>query len=115
MTRRDLLQLLGLAASLAAVPDVARRYFIIGQPERRLSLSVPPIGDHFDQLLIDDLVSKARSLSPPIRPYTINGEQFYAFIIDPRWAGNAQRLREMEMLLRMSSKSAWGDRVIART
>lgn len=45
MNRRDLLKLLGLtaAAPLVAptvVSDVARRYFIIGQPERRLHIKV---------------------------------------------------------------------------
>jgi len=36
MNRRQLLQFFGGAVALAAVPDVARRYFIIGDPTRRL-------------------------------------------------------------------------------
>lgn len=37
MNRRDLIRLMGLAGALAATPDPVRRYFLIGQPELRLT------------------------------------------------------------------------------
>lgn len=44
-----------------------------------LDLEGPPQGESFDLKMIDDMVEKAKEMSPRIKPVTIDGKEYYVF------------------------------------